>query len=79
LLCSTIFGLIGAAYHRVGTVLMTLLAALGSLVALVAWVLAMVLFGAYAKTDLKRNGWSANYHNAMCTSPHFLMFRLHEC
>jgi hypothetical protein len=44
---------------------MTLLAALGSLVALVAWVLAMVLFG-YAKTSFKHNGWSASYHNAMC-------------
>jgi hypothetical protein len=64
---ATLFGLIGAAYHRVGTVLMSLTAALGTLVALVAWVLAMVLFGGYTKTSLKHHGWSSHYHNAMCT------------
>jgi hypothetical protein len=54
---STLFGLIGATYHRIGTVMMTLTAALGTLTALVAWVLAMVLFGGYAKTSLRHNGW----------------------
>jgi hypothetical protein len=44
---------------------MTLLAALGALVGLVAWVLAMVLFGAYSRSSLRDNGWSVYYGKAM--------------
>ncbi|KAI0342009.1 pali-domain-containing protein [Trametopsis cervina] len=40
-----IFGSCGAAYHRSGTVFMSLLSALAFLVTLIAWVLEMVLFG----------------------------------
>jgi len=39
---AVLFGLCGAGYHRAGTVIMTLLAALATIVTLVAWVLSMV-------------------------------------
>ncbi|KAI0758355.1 hypothetical protein BC629DRAFT_1126250 [Irpex lacteus] len=40
-----LFGLCGAAYHRSGTVFMSLISALALLVTLVGWVLEMALFG----------------------------------
>jgi len=40
-----LFGLCGASYHRVGTILMSLLSGLASIITLVVWVLDMVLFG----------------------------------
>lgn len=38
-------GIIGAGYHRVGTVMMTLFAGLALLTTFVAWVIDMILFG----------------------------------
>jgi SUR7/PalI family len=40
-----LFGLMGACYHRVGTILMTLLSGLAGIITLVAWVIDMALFG----------------------------------
>ena len=42
---AVLFGICGAAYHRAGTVFMTLTGGLAFLVTLVAWVIEMVLFG----------------------------------
>ncbi|KAH9892889.1 pali-domain-containing protein [Cubamyces lactineus] len=60
---AVLFGLCGAAYHRVGTVLMTLLSALAFLVTLVAWVLEMVLFGV-ARDHIRDRGIDATWGNA---------------
>lgn len=40
-----LFGICGAGYHRIGTILMSILAFLTTLVVLVAWIIDMVLFG----------------------------------
>jgi len=40
-----IFGLCGAAYHRVGTILMAITAGLAFIITLIAWVLDMALWG----------------------------------
>ncbi|KAI0066256.1 pali-domain-containing protein [Artomyces pyxidatus] len=58
-----LFGLCGAGYHRSGTVLMTLMAALAMLTTMVAWILDMVLFG-IARSHFRDAGWSAQYGNA---------------
>ncbi|EIM83060.1 pali-domain-containing protein [Stereum hirsutum FP-91666 SS1] len=58
-----LFGLLGASYHRAGTVLMTLTAALAFLTTLVAWVLDMVLFG-IARNRFRDNGFNSQYGNA---------------
>lgn len=60
---SVLFGLCGAAYHRAGTVFMTLLSALAFLVTLVAWVIEMVLFGV-ARNHLRDRGIDAKWGNA---------------
>lgn len=58
-----LFGLCGAGYHRVGTILMTLFSAVALLVTLVAWVLSMVLFG-IARNRLHDRGYGAKFQNA---------------
>ncbi|EIW63101.1 pali-domain-containing protein [Trametes versicolor FP-101664 SS1] len=60
---SVLFGLCGAAYHRAGTVFMTLLSALAFLVTLVAWVIEMVLFGV-ARNHFRDRGIDAKWGNA---------------
>ncbi|CAL1707060.1 unnamed protein product [Somion occarium] len=58
-----LFGLCGFAYHRAGTVFMTLVSALALLVTLVAWVIEMVLFGV-ARDRIRDRGLEANFGNA---------------
>ncbi|KAI0081885.1 pali-domain-containing protein [Panus rudis PR-1116 ss-1] len=58
-----IFGLCGFAYHRAGTVFMTLVSALALLATLVAWVIEMVLFGV-ARDHIRDRGFQANFGNA---------------
>ncbi|KAI0769343.1 pali-domain-containing protein [Trametes elegans] len=60
---AVLFGLCGAAYHRAGTVFMTLLSALAFLVTLVAWVVEMVLFG-IARKHMRDRGIDATWGNA---------------
>lgn len=60
---AVLFGICGAAYHRVGTVLMTLISALAFLVTLVAWVVEMVLFGV-ARKHFRDRGINATWGNA---------------
>lgn len=58
-----IFGLCGFAYHRAGTVFMTLVSALALLATLIAWVIEMVLFGV-ARDHIRDRGFSAEFGNA---------------
>ncbi|KAK0448340.1 pali-domain-containing protein [Desarmillaria tabescens] len=58
-----LFGLCGAGYHRAGTVFMSLLAALATLVTLVAWVIDMVLFG-IARNNFRDQNFDSQYGNA---------------
>ncbi|KIM78935.1 hypothetical protein PILCRDRAFT_824059 [Piloderma croceum F 1598] len=62
---SVIFGLCGACYHRVGTVFMSLLAALATICTLIAWVISMALFG-IARDHVRDHitGATAQYGNA---------------
>jgi len=60
---AVIFGLCGAAYSRLGTIFMSLSAALATLVTLVAWVIDMVLWG-IARNRIRSSGSSAQYGNA---------------
>ncbi|QRV85927.1 SUR7/Pali family protein [Ceratobasidium sp. AG-Ba] len=60
---SVLFGLCGAAYSRVGTIFMTLAAALATLCTLVVFVIDMVLWG-IARNRIRDEGASANYGNA---------------
>ena len=60
---AVLFGLCGAAYHRAGTVFMTLVSALALLVTLIAWVIEMVLFGV-ARDHVRDRGDVANFGNA---------------
>ncbi|KAI1796478.1 pali-domain-containing protein [Ganoderma leucocontextum] len=60
---AVLFGLCGAAYHRAGTVLMTLTGALAFLVTLIAWVIEMVLFGT-ARHHMRGRGIDATWGNA---------------
>jgi len=59
-----LFGLCGASYHRVGTVLMSLLSGLAGFITLVVWVLDMVLFG-IARNHLRSQNITAQYGNAI--------------
>lgn len=59
-----IFGLLGASYHRAGTVFMTLISGFAALVATVAWAVSMALFG-IAHNHVKNNGGTATYGNAL--------------
>lgn len=60
---SVLFGLCGAGYHRVGTVFMSLTAALALLCTLIAWVISTSLFGV-EKERLQDNGVNASWGNA---------------
>ena len=60
---AVLFGLCGAAYHRVGTIFMTLISALAFLVTLVVWVIEMVLFG-IARNHFRDRGLDATWGNA---------------
>ncbi|EJD39026.1 pali-domain-containing protein [Auricularia subglabra TFB-10046 SS5] len=63
---SVLFGLCGAAYSRVGTIFMSLSAALATLVTLVVWVVDMVLWGIARNriNDHGPAGTRATYGNA---------------
>ncbi|KAF9462289.1 hypothetical protein BDZ94DRAFT_1261529 [Collybia nuda] len=58
-----LFGLCGASYHRVGTILMTLLSGVAALATLLAFVIDMVLFG-ITRNRLRGQGMPAQYGNA---------------
>jgi hypothetical protein len=60
---SVLFGLCGACYHRAGTVIMSLLSALATLLTLIAWVCSMTLFG-IARDHIRDHHLHANYGNA---------------
>ena len=61
---AVLFGLCGASYHRAGTVLMSLAAALATVSAILAWIIDMVLFS-IARHEFRNEGWSAQYGNAI--------------
>ncbi|KAF4620677.1 hypothetical protein D9613_000213 [Agrocybe pediades] len=56
------FGLCGAAYHRAGTIIMTLLSGLALLTTFVVWVIDMILFG-IARQRYRNDGMRAQYGN----------------
>lgn len=63
---AVIFGLCGASYHRVGTILMSLAALLAFLVTLIVWVVDMVLWG-IARSRIREEAGTtgaAQYGNA---------------
>ncbi|KAF5372898.1 hypothetical protein D9758_001775 [Tetrapyrgos nigripes] len=60
---AVLFGLCGVGYHRAGTVIMTLLAALATIITFIAFVLDMVLFG-IARNRFRDQGTQAEYGNA---------------
>jgi hypothetical protein len=60
---AVLFGLCGAAYHRSGTVFMSLVSGLAFLCTLIVWVIDMVLWG-IARSVIRDNGASAQYGNA---------------
>jgi len=57
---AVVFGLCGAGYSRIGTIMMTLAAVLALLVTLVAWVIDLALFS-IVKHEITNNGGSASY------------------
>lgn len=57
---AVIFGLCGAAYSRVGTIFMSLAAALATLCTLVVFIIDMVLWG-IARNRIRDQGAQANY------------------
>ncbi|KAG9031608.1 hypothetical protein FS837_002941 [Tulasnella sp. UAMH 9824] len=60
---AVIFGLCGAASHRVGTIIMSVAALLATIITLVVWVIDMVLFG-ITRNKLRDQGYPAQYGNA---------------
>jgi hypothetical protein len=60
---AVLFGLCGAAYHRAGTVFMSLFAGLAFLATLIAWVVDMALWG-IVKQQFHNHGIQAQYGNA---------------
>ncbi|KAF9529323.1 hypothetical protein CPB83DRAFT_853071 [Crepidotus variabilis] len=58
-----LFGACGLAYHRVGTIVMTLASGLALIVTFVVWVIDMVLFG-IARHRYREDGTPAQYGNA---------------
>jgi len=58
-----LFGVCGAAYHRVGTILMTLLSGLAALITLVIFIIDMVLFG-IVRHKYRDENIPAQYGNA---------------
>ena len=78
-LFAAIFGFCGAGYSRVGTILMSLCAALATLVTLVIWLIDMSFWGV-ARNRIRDNapaGTFVQYGNANCESS-FLPFSLFE-
>jgi uncharacterized membrane protein len=67
-LFAAIFGFCGAGYSRIGTILMSLCAALATLVTLVIWVIDMSFWGIVRNQirDSGHEGTSAQYGNANC-------------
>jgi len=64
---AVLFGLCGAAYNRFGTILMSLAAAVATLVTLVVWIIDMVLWG-IARDRIRSDGppgSTAQYGNAV--------------
>ncbi|KZV85811.1 pali-domain-containing protein [Exidia glandulosa HHB12029] len=61
---AVIFGLCGAAYSRIGTIFMSISAALATLVTLVVWVIDMVLWGLARNRINGHTGAHATYGNA---------------
>jgi len=57
---AVVFGICGAGYSRIGTILMSLCAALALLVTLVAWIIDLVMFG-IARDEIRSHGGSAQY------------------
>jgi len=62
-LVAVLFGLCGAASHRVGTIFMAIAASLAAIATLVVWVIDMVLFG-ITRNRLRDQGYPAQYGNA---------------
>ena len=58
-----LFGLCGASYHRVGTILMSLLSGLAGIITLAVWVLDMAFFG-IARHHYRSHNIPAQYGNA---------------
>lgn len=58
-----LFGACGAAYHRVGTMMMAVLSALATILTLLIFVIDMALFGV-ARNRFRHQGISAQYGNA---------------
>jgi hypothetical protein len=70
-LVACLFGLCGAGFSRIGTILMSLSAALATLVTLVVWVVDMSLWG-IVRNRIRSHGppgSTANYGNANCQLP----------
>jgi len=61
---SVLFGIWGASYHRVGTVLMALFSAVATVCTLVVFVTEMILFG-IARNRFRDKGAHAEYGNAI--------------
>jgi len=57
---AVLFGLCGAGYSRIGTILMSISASLATLVTLIAFVVDLVMFG-IAKNEINSHGGSASY------------------
>jgi len=60
---AVLFGFCGAGYHRAGTVIMSLLAGLATLVTTIVWIVDMVLWG-IARDRFRDHGVAAQYGNA---------------
>lgn len=69
-LFAAIFGFCGAGYSRIGTILMSLCAALATLVTLIIWIIDMAFWGT-VRNRIRATGpqgTSAEYGNANCES-----------
>jgi len=60
---AVIFGLCGASYNRIGTILMSLFSGLAAVITLVVWILDMALFG-IVRNRYRDIGVAAQYGNA---------------
>jgi len=58
-----LFGLCGASYQRVGTIVMSLFSGLAAVLTLVVWIIDMVLFG-IVRSRYRDSGVTAQYGNA---------------
>lgn len=67
-LFAAIFGFCGAGYSRIGTLLMSLCAALATLVTLIIWIIDMSFWGV-VRNRIRDSGVQAQYGNANCESP----------